>query len=347
MRRLPLLTALLATAAALPLAVSAAPAQASVPTGGHDAARTFAVIGDLPYGDADLAALPGWIRDINAATPQFTLHLGDIKSGSSLCTTDYSTTIRAQFDTFTNPLVYTPGDNEWTDCHRPAAGTYNPLERLAEVRSIFFDRPGTTLGQKPMKVFSQVTRGLPENVTFARNDISFAALHVVGSNNDLVPWDGLGNTRTTYAQRQEESHRMAAVLDEVRTTFARAKAHGDRAVVLFQQADMFDPTFTPAPGDISAFEPLVRTITREASAFRGETYLLNGDSHIANPDHPLAAGSVWLQRYHVKGSADSLQRLTVNGSSNAHLDFLEATVNPEGAEHVLSFERVPYSTPAP
>ena len=45
--------------------------------------------------------------------------------------------IREQFDRFEMPLLYTPGDNEWTDCHRPAAGTYNPLERLDAVREAF------------------------------------------------------------------------------------------------------------------------------------------------------------------------------------------------------------------
>ena len=28
------------------------------------------------------------------------------------------------------PVIYTPGDNEWTDCHRVNNGGYNPLERL-------------------------------------------------------------------------------------------------------------------------------------------------------------------------------------------------------------------------
>ena len=46
------------------------------------------------------------------------------------------------------PLLYTPGDNEWTDCHRPAAGRYNPLERLDAVRATFFDALGSRLGAR-------------------------------------------------------------------------------------------------------------------------------------------------------------------------------------------------------
>ena len=39
--------------------------------------------------------------------------------------------------------MYTPGDNEWTDCHRPNNGAYDPLERLnTGVRETFFATPG-------------------------------------------------------------------------------------------------------------------------------------------------------------------------------------------------------------
>ena len=45
----------------------------------------------------------------------------------------------------------------------------------------------------------------------------------------------------------------------------------------------------------------------------------------------------------MQGSADKLTRVTVDGSSN-NKDFLEVTVNRPGAEHVLSWERVPYAS---
>ncbi|GAA1901900.1 hypothetical protein [Lapillicoccus jejuensis] len=334
-------TALLAAAALVPTALSSATAQAAPTASGPR--DSFAVIGDLPYGDEELAQLPGWIRDLNRAQPMFTLHLGDIKSGSQRCDTSYFQTIRAAFDTFRAPLVYTPGDNEWTDCHRENNGGYDPLERLATVRDIFFDRPGVTLGQRPMTVTSQASLGLPENVRFRKDGISFAALHVVGSNNDLKPWDGIGHTTATRLQKAEERYRMAATLQEVQQTFADARARGDRAVVLFQQADMFDPTYTPAPEDISAFTPLVRLIVRESARFDGEVYLLNGDSHLYNADRPVATGSVWLERYGVSGSADNLQRLTVDGSDQAGQDWLRMTVTAPGTTPALTWERVPYS----
>ena len=113
--------------------------------------------------------------------------------------------------------------------------------------------------------------------------------------------------------------------------------------MLLTQADMFDPTVpNPSFADYYAFQPLVAAIARETAAFRGPVYLFNGDSHVYNSDRPLATGSRWLDFYGVRGSADNLTRVTVDGSSN-NTDFLEVTVNRPGAEHVLSWQRVPYT----
>jgi hypothetical protein len=95
-----------------------------------------------------------------------------------------------------------------------------------------------------VSVASQALRGFPENVRYQRGGVSFATLHVVGSNNDLAPWTGLGNTLATPAQVDEERARMRAAVANVRTAFHEARRHQLRGVVLQQQADMFDPCRT-------------------------------------------------------------------------------------------------------
>ena len=324
----------------------------AVPTAAHagtpdprpdGAGHTFAVIGDVPYGDAQVAAFPSWISQVNAAHPALTFHVGDIKNGSSRCDEPYYRMIRADFDRFAGPLVYTPGDNEWTDCHRANNGAYAPLDRLALDRSVFFDRPGMTMGQHPEKVTSEARHGFPENVSLRHDQVDFATLHVVGSNDDLQPWTGLGQTSATPEQVAEERARMANAIKLVRSTFASARQRHDRAVVLLQQADMFDPTYTPSWSDISAFKPLVQALVEEASTFPGPVYLFNGDSHVYNSDRPLAAGSSWLKTYGVNGWADNLRRVTVDGSSN-NTDWLRVTITRPDSAEVLSWERVPYSS---
>jgi hypothetical protein len=81
------------------------------------------VIGDTPYvTDTDptkLNELTQLVDQVNR-DPHVDLvtHLGDTKSGSTKCTDEWNELILSVFQSFRDPLVYTPGDNEWTDCHR-------------------------------------------------------------------------------------------------------------------------------------------------------------------------------------------------------------------------------------
>ncbi|MFF4652851.1 hypothetical protein [Streptomyces sp. NPDC001380] len=327
-------------ASALVLGATAAPAQAG--SGGHR--FTFAVIGDIPYGDAQIAAFPEVIGQINADPDvRFVDHLGDIKNGSTVCSDAYFQQIKADFDTFRDPLVHTVGDNEWTDCHRPNNGSYNPLERLDAIRRVFFPRPGWTLGQDAAQVDSQAARGYPENVRYRCGGVSFAAVHVVGSNNGLAPWTG--STGPTPEQSAEVLGRTAAVLENVRDTFREARKRHDRAVVLLTQADMFDPTVAdPSFADSFAFQPIVKAIAEESAAFDGPVYLFNGDSHVYTSDRPLDAGSRWLSFYKVATAAPNLQRITVDGSTGVD-DWLKVTVDPDGGDgRVLTWTRVPFTS---
>ena len=343
-----------ATAAALLMAGAATPAFADTAGHGHTTTGngsdrrnlSFGIIGDVPYGSAEIAAFPSYIHDLNEHRElDFVGHLGDIKSGSSVCSDEYFANIRSNFDTLNLPLVYTPGDNEWTDCHRTNNGAYNPLERLAAVRKTFYPRPGVTLGA-PMKVDSQAGAGYPENVDFRTRDISFTAVNIPGSNNSLVPWSGLGQTAPTPEQTAEVQARTQADIRQLTDTFEAARRHRDRAVVVMTQADMFDPTVTdPAPSDYAGYAPLVKTLIEQANAFGGPVYLINGDSHVFNEDHPLASGSSWLAFYGQSTAATNLTRLTVDGSSNAQ-DWLKATETPRGSATPLVFERVPFTHPA-
>lgn len=304
---------------------------------------TFAVIGDIPYGDAQIAKFPGRIDQINADRQvQLVDHLGDIKSGSSLCSDEYFAAIRTQFNRFTDPLVYTPGDNEWTDCHRTNNGAYNPLERLAKVRQLFFPNPGHTLGRHAIDVTAQTAEGYPENVSYERAQVAFAAVHIVGSNNSLAPWTGLGNTAATPEQTVEVLGRTAADIGLIRDTFSLAKTHRDRAVVLLTQADMFDATVAaPAFADNFAFQPIVQAIAQEATAFNGPVYLFNGDSHVFNQDNPLAAGSKWLTFYGLSTAVPNLTRIAIEGSTDLD-EWVKVTVNKQNPA-VLSIDRVPFT----
>lgn len=318
-----------------------------------DRERSFSVamIGDIPYGDAQIALFPQVIAQINADRDvRLVTHLGDIKSGSSRCDDSYFAFIRSSFDKFVDPLVYTPGDNEWTDCHRVNNGAYDPLERLAMIRSVFFTTPDRTLGQKAMKLRSQASMGFPENVRYDRADVTFAAIHIVGSNNGLANWTG--QSAPTAFQLAEVRARTAAALKMINDTFEHADDENSRAVVLQIQADMFDPTLpsTPTFAQWSGFQAIVQSIAARSAAFGKPVYLFDGDSHVYTVDRPLASESAWPSSYGtgswrsfygVTTPAPNLTRITVDGSTGLN-NWLKVTVHENGPE-VLSWTRVPFS----
>jgi hypothetical protein len=332
--------ALLAVGAASTPAFATGSAGQGTPNGGEGSRFTFAVIGDIPYGATQIANFPNVIAQINADPKvQFVDHVGDIKNGSSVCSDDYFQLIKQDFDQFKDPLVYTIGDNEWTDCHRANNGSYNPLERLAKIREVFFPRPGYTLGQHSVRVNSDVAAGYPEDVQYTRADVAFAAVNIPGSNNSMAPWTG--NTAPTPEQASEVLGRTAAVIGTIRNTFSAAKVGHNKAVVLLTQADMFDPTvLNPSFADYYAFQAIVKAIAQESAAFHGPVYLFNGDSHIYNSDNPLGAGSSWLSFYGVSAPVANLSRITIDGSTNVN-NYLRVTVDPHNPQP-LSWERVPF-----
>ena len=259
----------------------------------------IAVIGDLPYNAAQLDAFPSWVAELNG-DPKLdaVVHLGDIKSGSTRCDDSYYATILGVFQALKDPLIYTPGDNEWTDCHRLNNGQYNPLERLATLRAVFFPDPGVTLGGRKQQVLAQP--GYPENVLWMRSKAVFAALHVVGSRNNLAPWNGLGLSGPTVEQLVEVAERRDATIDWIDAAFDTAESNRAQGVVLMMQAD----TFFLANETDAGFVDILGRIEDRAAAFGGPVLLLQGDTHVYVEDTPFA-GAPNITRIVVKGSADA------------------------------------------
>jgi hypothetical protein len=309
-----------ALAAALVVTLGAA-AGNGTPINPHSKnALTLAVIGDVPYGADQVAAFPEWVEAINGDPKvDLAVHLGDIKNGSTRCDDSYFDTIASDFAALKDPLVYTPGDNEWTDCHRANNGAYNPLERLAAIHQTFFTEPGITLGGREKQVVAQP--GYPENVLWTQSEAVFAALHVVGSNNSLAPWSGLGMTSPTPEQLAEASGRIAAALEWVDAAFDAAEASGAAGVVLMMQAD----TFQGDNETLAGFASIVDRIEERAGAFAGPVLLLQGDSHVYTEDHPLAG-------------APNLTRIVVHGETLPG-EYLRLTVDPR-AVSLFTWERV-------
>ena len=242
--------------------------------------------GDVPYSDNQVTVgVPNLVRDMNRERLAFTVHDGDIKSGSSRC----DNVVYAQAEAFLNalraPAMYTPGDNEWTDCDRVNNGAYLSSERLQYIRTTMFDTP-YSFGRRKIELDVQAAPYV-ENRRWQFDDVTFATLHVVGSNNNL------GDVAPDPA---EWAARNAATNAWMRQTFDEAEENGSDGLMLIIQAnpgfDMSDgtraPTRNPAtllPSD--GFFDFLTRLRREVIEFGKPVVLVHGDSHYFRVDKPL------------------------------------------------------------
>ncbi len=360
--------ALGAGVAALALVVVAAAAAGSNPN-----TLTLAVYGDAPYWDTSPAAMaqglakkaefdatPNFIKTVNAdPSIQDVIHVGDIHSGSEACTRNYDQQVFNLWTAFTRPLIYTPGDNEWSDCTKTKElnGTDifgavpdlngDPLQHLNIVRSIFFANPGQTLGQHPMPVSSQKYAFDPaypadaqfvENVMWEQSKTVFVTVNIPGgSNNDTDTWNG--PAKNQVAEDAERTARTAADVRWLNAAFALAEADNAHSVVIVGQADMWDTSDTVA-GHQSNYEPIIRAMADDTTAYGKPVLYLNGDSHVYRSDNPLqqsstcyyesgtCPGDAWGQ--HPFYDVPNFHRIVVHGSTFP-LEWLKLTIDPRAA----------------
>jgi hypothetical protein len=327
---------------------------------------TLAVFGDWPYSNSLLTQAPLLIDSINADPNVGTvIHVGDIHSGSMPCTgaglnpipatsnPGWNQAVYAVFQQFNDPLVYTPGDNEWTDCHKTKEGSSGaPLNELASVRSLFFANPGYTLGKNTLEVSTQARdfderypadAQFVENVMWKRSQVVFVTLNVPGSNNDGLPWKGgTGAFLDETARSQEAAARTAADIRWLRAAFKEAAEEHAKGLVIALQADMWDPEALAAGGDgLNNYDSLVQELANLTVKFSRPVLLLNGDSHIFHADQPLADPTSATGLIHKTQAVPNLTRITVQGSTNLPGEWVKITIDPS-TPAVFSWENVVY-----
>ena len=280
---------------------------------------SFVALGDLPYGAPEKSYGPyrALIDHINTLDAKFSIHVGDFKSGSTLCSDEEFANQLAHFQRFKAAVVYTPGDNEWTDCHRANNGKYDPLERLSALRERFYS-PGRSLGQQAMALQNQSSTMLShgryiENQRWVHQGVLFATLHIVGSNNNLESRDPAAN--------QEFFERDAANIAWIEAAFEQAQQQKANAVVLAFQADVFETktAWEDFPGWSGFRKSIGETLLPLASRWGKPVLVVHGDSHQFKIDQPFQINKKPLPnvtRLIVPGAADvRAVKVMVKGSA--------------------------------
>ncbi len=278
----------------------------------------FMAIGDTSY--VSPSQLDQLVERINHEPTRFTIHVGDIKSGSTLCSDDMFERVYGQFMAFDKPLIYTPGDNEWTDCHRKNNGPYDPIERLQKIRDLFFSSD-QSLGRQSLTLEQQSAqaafRNFPENRRWSVDNISFATIHMVGSNN---------NDQPELPSSSEFKLRNEANIAWMKETFALARNQNNKAIVFAMQADTF---YEPSKPPESGFSDWLTAFQQEMSSWKKPVLLIQGDSHVFKVDRPLEGKGAGL---------DLVQRLVVPGAMLTDAVVIE--VNPDNASQIFTVRRL-------
>ena len=247
----------------------------------RSAELTFGVFGDTPYFAFEEIAFPDLIAHMGAEPLAFVVHIGDFKSGSSPCTDELFQLRHEQFQRSKHPLIFVPGDNEWTDCHRTLAGHMNPLERLDRLRALFHATP-VSLGQRTIPLRRQSTdrrfTAYRENMRWTAGDVHFVALNVPGSNNNL--------DRTEWMD-QEHAARMAANETWLAEAVRLALAERARAMVIFFHANPGFARITNPRSRRDGYIAWRAMLAEAATRFDKPVLLVHGDTHVHRIDHPL------------------------------------------------------------
>ena len=282
----------------------------------HAERFTFVALGDTAYDAArDQPIYEALIETINRSKPAFTIHVGDVW-GLDHCGNEEIQEVAETFRLFDHSLVYVPGDNEWTDCHYRLAGAFDPAERLAQLRKVFFSEP-VSLGATPMPLVSQ-GRISPyatytENVRWQKGRVLFFTMNVTGSGNGYRYDD-----RNALLEAQE---RNAANVAWLRDSFRIARENAYKGVVIAVHAEMFwgesNQAFRGPHGIV------LREIRTASERYGGPVLLVHGDSHEFVVDRPFirSQGELELPRY------ANITRLEVFGA--AEVRAVQVSVDPD------------------
>jgi hypothetical protein len=282
----------------------------------------FALIGDLGYRPPEEPQMQKVLDEINNMALTFVVHVGDLSSPPYACTDEHLAKRLAQFNASAHPFIFTPGDNDWTDCHEgEGVKGGNPLERLVTLRKVFFEGE-QSLGRRTIPLTRQSQNPsfakFRENARWEISGVTFVTLHVPGSNN------GLGRAPDGDAEYVDRNKANLAWLQE---GFEYSKANNSRAIMILQQANIF-PAHPPTAGspvkDPHGYTDIRMMLEKETAAFGKPVVLVHGDSHFFRIDKPMGP-----QR--VRGSpslpaVENFTRVETFGSPNHH--WLEVTIDP-------------------
>lgn len=260
---------------------------------------TFAVWGDMPYTRYEREIALDMLAEQTARPLAFSLHVGDLKGGSTPCDDAVFADRRRLLERSAHPLVLLAGDNDWLDCRRVAAGRFDPFERLSHLRGAMFGNGGLDGALRPA-----VQSDVPEHRRWQVQGVVFVTVNVPGG---TLPDDPRSDALRTAARDW-----LDAAFDEAERTAAPA------IVIAFHAS----PDFA-AGGRSPRYGWLLGRIAGRAAVSPRPVLLVHGDTHMHRVDRPMR---------HPETGAILSNVMRVEGHGTPWLGWAEVHVQPGQAE---------------
>ncbi|MGF1612302.1 MAG: hypothetical protein ACFCUQ_23130 [Kiloniellales bacterium] len=242
----------------------------------------FIALGDMPYGEDQVKSLAYIGNQIRKGGYPFVIHYGDIKAGDGACSDALlSERRKIVYGLLEGRVFYTPGDNDWTDCDRKEAGSFDEMERLRFLRRLFFT---DGLPSIPDWRIRRQAPGYPENAHWEWEGLLFVTLHIVGSDN---------------GRHEIKNSDVAAALDAVDArdqanlvwldlAFERARLSSAVGLVAIIHADPYEiehraqrnqPCTKTLRTDCNPYLPFLERLTEQADRFDKPVLLIHGSTN--------------------------------------------------------------------
>ena len=305
----------------------------------------FGVIGDTSYSKVAEQEFDHLMAALNKENLAFVVHVGDFEADPNPyernpdkitmpCTDENFQRVLATFQKSAHPFILTPGDNDWSDCHKLKARKFDPMERLAKVREMFFPE-GRSLGQRTIAVESQAKdsdfKRYRENFMWSFNGVTFVTLHTVGNNN---------NKGLTPEMDAEHAERTKANIAWMKKAFAEAKAKNSIGLILLTQANPgFETHWTPslvgryfrsflevkppAKSVPTGYDEILDALAAEMEIYKKPTLFVHGDTHLFRVSKPLLSKKT-------KRFFENFTRIETFGDPDTH--WVRITVDPSKTE---------------
>jgi len=165
-----------------------------------------------------------------------------------------------------------------------------------------------------------------ENRRWSVGSVTFATLHIVGSNNARAAFQNGSRSLRTQADDDEVARRDAANLLWLNSTFDQAERDSAPGVLIMIQANP-GLEFTQGVADRNGFEVFLAALESRAEAYGKSVVLAHGDSHFFRVDKPKLLN---------RGFIRNVTRVETFGAANVH--WIRVTVDPRSDE-VFSFDQ--------